>query len=213
MLQGCISITGPTVKSAVFSPRAIKPQFVFRNCKPDQLVKKKNQKQKPTESKSDLPKRDNVLRQCCCVLVRQDSQPHSEDGRYPATVRSSLVCLAHEKAAVSTLIFHVTHFPTVLPPLMLLLLMRCSLQRYATQSFASQLTVAIITQGSYLRSNCSFAVAKTKPVPSYFFLLFSFLVFSNSVHLLLSVVFGITGRCVVFGVTGHCLDRVQYLAC
>lgn len=57
---------------------------------------------------------------------------------------------------------------------MLLLLMRCSLQRYATQSYASRLTVPIITHGSCLRSNCSFAVAKTKPVPSYFF---SFLFF------------------------------------
>lgn len=133
---------------------------------------------------------NNSLQQCCSVLVRQESQPHSEDGKHPATVRSS-VCLAQEKAAVATLIFHVTHFPTALPPLMLLLLMRCSLQRYATQSFASQLTVPIITHGSCLRSNCSFAVAKPKPVPSYFFL---FLFSNKTIHSLLSLVFGVTGQ-------------------
>lgn len=135
---------------------------------------------------------NNSLQQCCYVLVRH--QPHTEDGRLPATVRSS-VCLAQEKAAVATLIFHVTHFPTALPPLMLLLLMRCSLQRYATQSFASQLTVPIITHGSCLQSNCSFTVAKTKPLPSYFFCLSFFFFFSNkTIHLLLSLVFCVTGQ-------------------
>lgn len=118
--------------------------------------------------------------------------------KHPATVRRS-VCLAQEKAAVATLIFHVTHFPTALPPLMLLLLMRCSLQRYVTQSFASQLTVPIITHGSCLRSNCSFTVAKTKPVPSYLFF-FLFFVFYKTVHSL-TLVFIITGQG-----RKHCLE-------
>lgn len=104
-----------------------------------------------------------------------------------------------KKNAFVTLIFHMTHFSTAPPPLMLLLLMRCSLQRYATQSFASQRTVPIITHGSCLPSNCSFAAAKKKkPVPSFtkpcarYWFLYSILQARG---------------------WSYCLKCVQYLAC
>lgn len=138
-------------------------------------------------------------------MVSQESQPRSRTGdmQHPATVRYFL-SLAHTKKnnnnnAVATLIFHMTHFPTAFPPLMLLLLMRCSLQRYATQSFASQLTVPIITHRSCLPSNCSFAAAKKKkPVPSFtkpctrYWFLYSILQARG---------------------WSYCLKWVQYLAC